>query len=184
VATFPKEFDAVVGRRMKELGRVLTREESEALEAGLFHDWVDAGRYDELIRRMHAVYEREGGLEECIVLGKALQEARDVERIDTLFSGLISRRVKAFWSNWALAESGHPGHMHGCARQSASALEAYLEYYSRLANLGLDDRKEQVRHEMLAFQARERSDRVPAARRAPTGATSRHKPGGGEPQPG
>ena len=159
MGTFPRELDQVVGRRMKELGRVLTKEESAIVEAKLFDEWIDAGRYDELIRRIHAVYDREGGHVECVVLGHALQEKRDIERIDALFQGLIKRRVKAFWSNWELAKSGHPGHMHGCARQSASAMEAYLEYYIRLANLGLEDRKEQVRHEMLAFQARERGVR-------------------------
>ena len=159
VSTFPKEIDKAVARRMKELGRVLTREESEVVHAELFQDWVNAERYDDLIRRIHAMYDREGGHEECIVLGHALQEATDTVRIDALFQGLIKRRVKAFWSNWELAKSGHPGHMHGCAKQSASAMEAYLEYYIRLANLGLEDRKEQVRHEMLAFQARERGVR-------------------------
>ena len=155
MGTFPRELDQVVGRRMKELGRVLTKEESQIVEVELFESWIDAERYDELIRRIHAVYDREGGHEECVVLGHALQEKRDIERIDALFQGLIKRRVKAFWSNWELAKSGHPGHMHGCAKQSADALEAYLEYYIRLANLGLEDRKERVRQEMLAFQARE-----------------------------
>ena len=163
VGTFPKEIDKAVARRMKELGRVLTIEESEVVHAELFQDWVNAERYDELIRRIHALYDREGGREECVILGHALQEAKDTVRIDALFQGLIKRRVKAFWSNWELAKSGHPGHMHGCARQSASAMEAYLEYYIRLANLGLEDRKEQVRHEMLAFQAREQGVRKSGA---------------------
>ena len=141
---------------MKELGRVLFKEESDALEGELFQHWVAAERYDELIRRMHAVYDRDGGLEECIVLGIALQEAGDSERIDTLFRGLINRRVKAFWTHWELAVSGHPGHMRGCARQAADAMEIYLEYYIRLANLGEHEKKEALRAEMLAFQARER----------------------------
>lgn len=117
---------------------------------------MSSQRYDELIRRVHAIYDRDGGHEECVVLGHALQEAGDLERIDTLFRGLINRRVKAFWSNWELAQSGHPGHMHGCAKQAADALQAYLEYYIRLANLGLEERKEALRQEMLAFQARKR----------------------------
>lgn len=156
MSTFPKELDKLIGRRMKELGRVLFKEESDALEGELFEDWVAAKRYDELIRRMHAIYDRDGGLEECIVLGIALQEAGDSERIDTLFRGLINRRVKAFWANWEHALSGHPGHMHGCAKQAADAMEVYLEYYIRLANLGRHEQKEALRGEMLAFQARER----------------------------
>ena len=155
MGSFPRELDVVVGRRMKEFGRTLTRQESEVAEAELFQRWVNAGRYDELIRRIHAVYDREGGHEECVVLGHALQQAGDVERIEALFQGLIKRRVKAFWSNWELAKSGHPGHMLGCAKQSASAMETYLEYYIRVANLGLEERKEQLRQEMLAFQARD-----------------------------
>lgn len=159
MSTFPRELDRLVGRRMKELGRTLTREESVVVEAELFQSWVAAQRYDELIRRMHAIYDRSGGHEECVVLGHALQAAGDLERIETLFRGLINRRVKAFWANWELAQSGHPGHMHGCARQAADAMEVYLEYYIRLANLGCEDQKEALRQEMLAFQARERSSR-------------------------
>jgi hypothetical protein len=142
---------------MKELGRVLFKEESDALEGELFESWVAAKRYDELIRRMHAIYDRDGGLEECIVLGIALQEAGDYERIDALFQGLISRRVKAFWANWERASSGHPGHMRGCAKQASDAMEVYLEYYIRLANLGQHEKKEALLAEMLAFQARERA---------------------------
>lgn len=166
MGAFPRELERAYARRMKELGRVLTSDEGEVLEAELFQSWVSAGRHDELIRRMHAVHDREGGREEIIVLGHALQAAGDVERIDTLFLGLIDRRARAFWANWPLAESGHPGHMAGCARQAASTLEVYLEYYVRLAGLGLDDRKERVRREMLAFQARDRNG-AKRARSAP-----------------
>lgn len=156
MSKFAKELDKAYGRRMKELGRVLTKEESDVLEAELFHEWVVAGRYDELIRRMHAVYDVGGGHEECIVLGNALQQAGDVARIDDLFRGLIKRRTRAFWSNWDQAQAGHPGHMLGCAKQAAEVMDAYLEYYIRIANLGLEDQKERLRQEMLAFQARER----------------------------
>ena len=164
MSTFPRELDKLIGRRMKELGRVLFKEESDALEGQLFLDWVAAKRYDELIRRMHAIYDRDGGLEECVVLGIALQDAGDSARIDTLFRGLINRRVKAFWANWEHALIGHPGHMRGCAKQAADAMEVYLEYYIRLANLGQHEQKEELRAEMLAFQARERG---PKSRKTP-----------------
>jgi len=176
MSTFPKELDTLIGRRMKELGRVLFKEESDALEGELFQSWVAAKRYDELIRRMHAVYDREGGLEECIVLGIALQEAGDSERIDTLFRGLINRRVKAFWANWDAALSGHPGHMRGCAKQASDAMEVYLEYYIRLANLGQQEKKEALRDEMLAFQARQRGATLP---KAPKSSSKRTPPTGG-----
>jgi hypothetical protein len=156
VSTFPRELDKAFARRMKELGRDLTREEGEVLEGKLFESWIEAGRYDELICRMHAVYDREGGLVECVVLGEALQKAGDIARIDALFQGLIKRRANAFWANWKQAQAGHPGHMRGCARQAAELMDVYLEYYIRAANLGLDDRKDQIRQKMLAFQARER----------------------------
>jgi len=141
---------------MKELGRVPFKEESDALEGERFQDWVAAERYDELTRRMHAIYDCNGGLEECIVLGIAVQEAGYSERIDTLFRGLSNRRVKAFWANWKHAPSGHPGHMRGCAKQAADAMEVYLEYCIRPTNLGEHEKKEALRGEMLAFQARER----------------------------
>lgn len=160
MSTFSKELDKLIGRRMKELGRVLFKEESDALEGELFQSWVAAERYDELIRHMHAVYNRDGGLEECIVMGIALQDAGDSVRIDTLFRGLINRRVKAFWANWEDALSGHPGHMRGCAQQASDALEVYLEYYIRLSNLGLHERKDALLAEMLAFQARERGRKL------------------------
>jgi hypothetical protein len=156
VSTFPKELDKSIARRMKELGRTLFKEESDAVEGELFQSWVTAKRYDELIGRMHAIYDRDGGAEECMLLGIALQEEGDLERIDALFRGLINRRVRAFWANWEQASSGHPGHMHGCAKQAADAMEVYLEYYTRLASLGRHDDKEVLRQEMLAFQARER----------------------------
>lgn len=156
MGTFPKELDKWFGRRMKELGRSLSSEEGEILEAELFKSWVEAERYDELILRIHAIYDRAGGREECIILCHALQEDRDIERIDTLFCGLVKRWVKAFWANWEQAQSGHPGHMHGCAKQAADVMEVYLEHYIRVANLGLEERMLALRQEMLAFQARER----------------------------
>lgn len=155
---FPRELDKAYGRRMRELGRVLTKEEGDVLEAEVFQAWVAAGRYDELIRRMHAIHDINGGHEECVVLGNALQQAGDIARIEELFRGLIKRRTKAFWASWDQARAGHPGHMLGCARQAAEVMDVYLEYYIRVANLGLDDLKEQLRVEMLAFQARERVD--------------------------
>lgn len=159
MTSFPNELDKLIGRRMKELGRVLYREESDAMEGQLFESWIAAGRYDALIRRIHSTYGCEGGHEECAVLGFALQEAGDLARMDTLFRGLINRRVKSFWTNWDQALSGHAGWMHVCAKQAAAAMEAYLEYYNRLANLRLDEQKEALRAEMLAFQARERRHR-------------------------
>lgn len=154
MGNFPKELDSAWRKRRKELGRELTGEEGEQLEGELFESWVDAGRYDELIRRIHHEFDVEGGAHECAVLGYALREAKDAERLHTLFRGLISRRTKAFWESWPAAESGHVGHMLLASQRMTSAMESFLEYFHSLTTLGLKEESEQLRLDMLAFQTR------------------------------
>lgn len=154
MGSFPSELDSAWRKRKKELGRELTRHEGKHLEGELFESWVEARRYDELIRRIHHEYDVGGGLHECAVLGYALREIKDVERIHTLFRGLISRRTKAFWKSWPAAASGHVGHMLLASQRMASAMETYLEYFHSLTALALQSESEQLRAEMITFQAR------------------------------
>ncbi len=154
MGNFPKERDTAWRKRRKELGRDLTNEEGEQLEGELFEAWVDAGRYDELIRRIHHEFDVEGGAHECAVLGYALREAKDAGRLHTLFRGLISRRTKAFWESWPSAESGHVGHMLLASQRMASAMESFLEYFHSLTSLGLQEQSEKLRAEMHSFQSR------------------------------
>ena len=147
-------------KRAKELGRDLTTEESRELDGQLFQSWLDAGRLDDLIRTVLANSGRDGGLEEIIVLGNHLREAKDEGRTHALFRALISRRVKAFHEWWPRAAEGHVGCMRDAARASAEAMDAYIEYFHSLDRLGLVAEREALRAEMKRFQAREPAKNV------------------------
>ena len=155
MATFGVEFESLWAKRAKELGRDLTKEESRELDGLLFQSWIDSGRLDDLIRTIFANSGRDGGLEEIAVLGYHLRATKDVDRIHKLFRGLISRRVKAFHEWWPRALKGHVGCMREAARASAEAMDAYIEYFNSLDNLGLVSEREDLRTEMKRFQARE-----------------------------
>lgn len=154
MGTFPKELDQVWRQRRKELGRELTASEGIDVEGALFESWVDAERFDELIRRIHSVYDVEGGVHEIAVLGYALRERKDVPRIHSLFRGLLSRRLKSFWKAWRTAEEGHIGGMLLAAQRCASAMEAYVEYYHSLWAVDLGEECDRLQQEMLALQQR------------------------------
>lgn len=153
---FTAEFEKAYAKRQRELGRDLTQLESEIVEEELFKNWIDQGRFDELIRRIHSEYGVEGGVGECAILGYTLREQKDARHIHALFQGLITRRTRAFWEFWPKAQTGHIGSMLTAAQRMANAMESYLEYFISLKAIGLDDEAELLRAEMLAFQARER----------------------------
>lgn len=155
MATFSVEFERRYRQRAKSLGRDLGKEESVELEAQLFQDWIDAGRFDELIRTVFSNHGREGGEDQIVVLGYHLRARRDAAHIHALFGGLISRRVKAFYEWWAKARDGHVGGMREAAKSSAEAMYAYAEYFISLDALGMKAEMEALRAEMLRFQARE-----------------------------
>lgn len=152
--SFSVEYERLWTRRARELGRNLTSEESAALEGRLFQTWIDAGRLDALIRKVHANHGRDGGMEAIIVLGHHLRAAGDHARIHALFGGLISRRVKAFHEWWPKATEGHAGSMREAASAAAEAMDAYVEYFISLDALGLTAEMERLREEMQRFQAR------------------------------
>lgn len=154
MASFGVEYERAWARQAKQLGRDLTTEESSEVEGRLFEAWLDAGRFDELIRTVLARHGRDGGLVDIIVLGHHLRQARDEARLHALFGALISRRVKAFHTWWPRAEAGHLGCMREAARAAAEAMDVYAEYFSSLDSLGLADQKEALRAEMLRFQQR------------------------------
>jgi len=168
MASFSAEFETQWAHRAKQLGRDLHEEESRALEGELFQAWIDAGRLDELIRTVHANHGRGGGLVDIVTLGHHLRQARDERRLHTLFGGLLSRRVKAFYTWWAKAESGHAGGMREAARACAEAMDAYVEYFISLDSLGLAAQKEALRAEMLRFQQRLPLKQVLPPSRGPT----------------
>ncbi|MBH9553192.1 hypothetical protein [Inhella gelatinilytica] len=154
MASYSVEFERLWAQRAKDLGRDLTPDETKRLDGELFQAWIDAGRLDELIRTILANFGRDGGLIEIVELGHHLRETRDRARIDTLFRGLISRRVKAFHDWWPRAEEGHIGCMQAAARASAEAMDVYLEYFHSLDTLGLEAERDAVRAEALRFQQR------------------------------
>lgn len=153
--SYSVEFERLWARRAKSLGRDLTQEEARVLDGELFQSWIDAGRLDDLIRTILANFGRDGGLEEIITLGHHLRKTHDQARVHTLFRGLIARRVKAFHSWWPRASQGHVGCMREAARASAQAMDAYIEYFLSLDHLGLHEQREDLRAEMVRFQARE-----------------------------
>lgn len=172
--SFSTEFERLYATTAKPLGRALTSEEKRALEGELFASWIKAGRIAELIRMIHANYGRDGGLDDIIVLGYHLREARDAEHIHLLFRGLITRRVKAYYEWWPRAAEGHVGCIQTAARAMAEAMDAYIEYFVSLDKLGLDVEREALREEMKRFQAREPVAKVlprPAKSRAGKGAS-------------
>lgn len=152
--SFSVEYERLWSQRARALGRDLTAEEARQLEGELFQAWIDAERFDELIRTIHANHGHSGGGEDIVVLGYHLRERKDRDRIHQFLGGLISRRVKAFYQWWPKAEEGHIGSMREAARASAEAMDAYSEYYISLDSLGLHDEKERLREEMRQFQAR------------------------------
>ena len=156
MGSFPKELDSAWRKRESVLGRELSGEEGTVVEGKLFEAWIAAGRYDELIRRIHSIHAVEGGLTDIIVLGYSLREKRDIERIHALFRGLLNRRLKAFWSSWPYALQGHVGHMVAASKSASATMEVYLEYFHSLTTVGLAQESDALHIEMLAFQARER----------------------------
>jgi hypothetical protein len=153
---FPRELDKAWVARRRELGRELSEEEGQRVEVELFEHWVAAVRFDELIRRVHSVFDVEGGTHELAVLGYALRQKKDAQRIHALFQGLISRRRKAFWESWPQASAGHVGQMVLAAQRLAAAMEVYLEYFHSLSSLGLEAEAGQLREEMRKLQMREK----------------------------
>ena len=154
MGTFNSELDSAWRKRKAELGRDVTQCEGEHIEGELFDSWVAARRFDELIKRIHRVHDVCGGSRECAVLGYALREERDIQRLHTLFRGLLNRRTKAFWDSWPAAESGHIGQMVLASQRMASAMETYLEYFHSFTFLGMLPESEELRVEMMSFQAR------------------------------
>lgn len=152
--SFSVEYERLWSRRAREVGRELTTEEARRLEGELFQAWIDAERFDELIRTIHANHGHSGGAEDIVVLGYHLRERQDEARIHELFGGLISRRVKAFYQWWPRAVEGHVGGMRDAARACAEAMDVYTEYFISLDSLGLHEEKERLREEMRQFQAR------------------------------
>mgnify|MGYP001295621414 CR=1 FL=1 len=155
MATFSAELERLWKKRSKELGRPLTPEESRKLDGELFQEWIDTGRIGELIKTILANWGRDGGLQEIMVLGFHLRGTKDDAHIHSLFRGLLSRRVKAFYEWWPKASEGHVGHMQSAARAAAEAMDIYVEYFISLDKLGLMAEREALREEMRRFQARE-----------------------------
>ena len=158
--SFSIEFDRLWTKQAKELGRDLTKDESRELDGRLFQSWIDSGRLDELIRTILANSGRAGGLEEIVALGYHLRQCKDEARIHTLFRSLISIRVKAFHQWWPRATDGQVSCMREAARSAAEAMDAYIEYFNSLDQLGLIEQKEVLREEMKRFQARETAKKV------------------------
>ncbi len=154
------KFDTVLDKRWAALERTLGRspshEESERLYAELYEAWLAERRFDDLVAHLKENYELEGGHIDCITLAKALRDAGEVERVHSLFRGLISSRSRAFWRSWPQAEQGQLGHMRDAARYYASCMEVYAEYYHNLWSLQLEQAQADLKQEMLRFQARQR----------------------------
>lgn len=161
MSKFETAHDLAWQKLAKELGRDPTRDESDRLEGELFDRWIAERRFDDLIRHVQEAYELEGGQVDLAVLGKGLRDAGEVDRVHTLFRGMLRARSRAFWQSWPEAQKGHLGHMVAAAKHYAATMQAYGEYWHNLWSLGLEAEREALRAEMLRFQAREKP--VPAS---------------------
>ncbi len=153
--TFSVELSSLWRKRRKAIGRDLTAEEGTVLEGELFEIWIQDKRYDDLIRYVLHSFGRDGGQIEIAILGHALTESNDIERIHKLFRSLLSRRLRGYWEFWPEAKDGHIGCMFQAAKHMSDTMEIYVEYFVRLNKAGLEQEQELIRKEMLHFQKRE-----------------------------
>ena len=156
MSKFSRAYDAAWQRLADTLGRDPNGDEAEVLEGTLFNEWIEAGRFDELIAHIHDQYEREGGFTDVAVLCVALRRTKDVTRIEKLLGGLITRREALFWAGWPKAQEGHLGYMRDCAKLAAAVMERQAERFHNFWSLGMEAEMEQVRATMLRFQGRQR----------------------------
>jgi hypothetical protein len=154
MSKFETTLDSALARLQKKLGRELSSEEVEMQEGQLFEQWIKDRRFDDLIAHIQDVHELDGGGVDCVVLGKALRDAGEVERIHALFRGLIASRTRAFWKSWPDAQAGKIGQMRDAAKHMASAMAAYAEYWHNLWALKLEQAGAELKDEALRFQSR------------------------------
>ncbi len=157
MSKFERAYDKAWQALADSLGRDPHREESEVLEGTLFQEWIEAGRFDDLIKHLHENHEREGGFSDVAVLCVALRKQGDVARIEKLLRGLVSMREKLFWAGWPKAQEGHLGYMRDCAKLAAAAMEMQAELFHNYWSLGMEAEMEQTRAAMLRFQNRTRA---------------------------
>ncbi|MFN0098802.1 MAG: hypothetical protein ACKVS7_09020 [Gemmatimonadaceae bacterium] len=157
MSRFERTYDKAWQQLADSLGREPHQEEAEVLEGTLFKEWIEAEKFDDLIRHLHETYERAGGVTDVAVLCVALRKKKDVARIEKLVRGFITMREKLFWSGWTKAQEGHLGYMRDCAKLAAAAMEMQAELFHNYWSLGMEAEMEQTRAAMLKFQSRTRA---------------------------
>ena len=89
---FDEELDDAFEALKAELRREPNSDETDYLRDRQFKDWIEAGRFDELIDYIHDTHELGGGFGDCDILSEALRKRGDRARSEKLFDGLVASR--------------------------------------------------------------------------------------------
>jgi hypothetical protein len=165
--SYSAELDSLLVKKQAALGRQLFPQETAALCVGLVETWFERGQTEGLIRYLLSEFSREGGQQEISTLGRLLADKQDVDSLQTLFRGLISRRVKAFCQWWPRAQTANIGYMRSAAHAMAEAMDVYVEYCVWLDKLGRRAEYEDLKAEMLRLQARLSVSKILSVKTAP-----------------
>ena len=149
---FETELDDVFEALKAELGRDPNSDETDYLRDRQFKDWIEAGRFDELIDHIHDFNELDGGFGDCAILSEALRKRNDLARIEKLFDGLVAGRKAALRRVWPLAQTGHIGAMRESANYLSMAMDALAGYHRGYWSLGHEAGMARIRDEMLRLQ--------------------------------
>lgn len=153
-------------RKEEEFGRQLFAEETMSVCLGLVEEWFNKGQTAALTRYIFSEFGRGDGSQEISTFARLLVGAGDFQNLATLFRGLISRRLTAFYQQWPSAQAGHLGYMQSAAYAMARAMDVYVEYCIWLDKLNMHVELENVRAEMLRFQSRLAKSKVVSGKAA------------------
>jgi hypothetical protein len=156
---FYNAVDDACDERTSTLKRNLFWDEVRLIEDTLFLEWLNAGRFDDLIDHALDEYDIQDGEAFCASLSEVLAKAGDRTRFERLFLGLTKTREAAFWRAWPKAQEGHIGAMKETARHLANALEAMAGLYHCYWVVTDEAGMESVKINMLRLQARQKPAR-------------------------
>ena len=149
---FDEELDDAFEALKAELGRDPNSDEADYLRDKQFKDWIEAGRFDELIEYIHDAHELGGGFGDCDILSEALRKRGDRARIEKLFDGLVASREAALGRVRPLAQAGHIGAMRESAAYLSATMDALAGYYHGYWSLDDEAGKARIKDEMLRLQ--------------------------------
>ena len=118
-----------------------------------FFAWLEQERYDELIGftvyQYHSVAGFPGGFEFVRELRFDLEKNGDLERLHTLFRGVLPPCYRSFWLEWKHAQKGLLGNITNAAEWKAEILKMLYEYFGAMHRLGRNTAAEKIRNDMI-----------------------------------